>query len=273
MLNKTNFILANGIHIEYDIRGKVGAQYILCLHSLGTSWVVWNGQLDLLYEKYQVIRFNLRGHGKSEYTAAPYSLELLVDDAIALLDELGIEHSHVMGLSIGGMIALGMAIHHPTRVNRLIVADARAHTEPQFSAIWDNAIELLKSSGMNPVIELSLERWFSARFRESCPEIVRQIHEIAVLTPPEGFIGCARAVQKVNYLNDLDQILAPTLFIVGQEDRAATPEIMRHMANQVKGAEFAIIPGAAHLTPIESPNIFTTLVVNFLNQKTTDSVR
>jgi len=267
-VNRTHYILANGLHFEYVIQGKAGNPYLLCLHSLATSWAVWDGQIDELSRSFRVIRLNLRGHGRSEGSAPPYSIELLVNDVIAILDELKVEKTHIMGLSIGGMIAMGIAIHHPSRVDRLIVADARAETHPEFIAVWDNSIALLKSTGMEAVVDLSLGRWFSQSFQESCPNVVEKFREIASATSSDGFIGCARAVQDLGYISQIGVITAQTFFIVGEEDRAATPTAMRLMSDQVAGSEFTVIPGAAHLTSIESPNIFTALVMNFLENPT-----
>lgn len=266
-MNKTHYILANGLHFEYEIQGKVESPNLLCLHSLGTSWAVWDGQVAELSQHFRIIRLNLRGHGRSEGSPPPYSLKLLVEDVIAILDQLNVRKTHVMGISIGGMIAMGIAIHHSSRVDRLIVADARAQMQPEFSAIWDKSIALLESAGMESVINLSLERWFSQSFRESCPAVIEKFRDIGIGTSTDGFIGCARAVQQLDYIDQIELIKAQTLFIVGEEDQASTPEMMRLMSHRVSGSELTVIPGAAHLTSIESPNIFATLAMNFLSSK------
>jgi 3-oxoadipate enol-lactonase len=254
----------NRIQVQYDLAGPDDAPWLVCLHSLATDASVWDGQVGPLSSRFRVLRLDMRGHGGSESSPPPYTLEMLVDDVVAVLDALRIERCHVMGLSIGAMVTMGLAIGHPNRVDRVVVADARADAPPPYVAMWDAAIAAIPEGGMGPVIETSLERWFSAAFRETHPDTVARVRARALKTSVDGFIGCARAVQGVAYMPQLDRIAAPTLFITGENDPAAPPATMSAMASRVAGAELRIIPGAAHLTPIEAPDEFLALVAGFL---------
>lgn len=255
----------NGIRVHYELSGPDDAPWLVCLHSLATDIGVWDGQVAALSAHHRVLRLDMRGHGGSQSSPPPYTLDLLVSDVVAVLDALGIERCDVMGLSIGAMLALGLAIDHPDRVDRVVVADARADAPAPYVAIWDAAIASIPAGGLEPVIESSLDRWFSPAFREQHPDTVARVRSTALQTSIDGFVGCARAVQGVAYLPRLDRITAPTLFITGENDPAASPATMSDMASRVRGAQLQIIPGAAHLTSIESPDEFLALVDRFLD--------
>src|SRR3954454_4181041 len=186
-------LTVNGVRVRYSIEGPDGAPWLLCLHSLATDSSVWTGQLDRLTEGFRVVCFNLRGHGGSEATPPPYSLDLLVADAVGVLDALQIDRAHVMGLSIGAMITLGMGIEHPSRVQQLIVASGRADAPEAYVDMWDNAIATIGESGLEPVVDQLLQRWFTPAFRESESTIVERLRAVALGTSIDGFVGCARA--------------------------------------------------------------------------------
>ena len=200
-------------------------------------------------------------------TVPPYSLDLLREDAVAVLDALGIERASVVGVSIGAIIALGLALDAPERVERIVVADCRADAPDQYKAIWDDAIATVETKGLEPVIDTSVERWFSASFRREHASEVDAVRARALRTSVDGFIGCARAVQGLDYLSRLDQIAVPTLFVVGSNDPAAPPEVMREMTRRVSDAALIEIEGAGHLTPVEAPDAFSSAVVPFLGSQ------
>ena len=254
----------NDIRLQYDLAGPEHAPWLVCLHSLATDASVWDGQVGPLSSRFRVLRLDMRGHGGSESSPPPYTLDLLVSDVVAVLDAMHIERCHVMGLSIGAMLALGLALGHPDRIDHVVVANARADAPPPYVAMWDAAIASIPDGGMGPVIETSLERWFSPAFRQSHPGTVARARDRALQTSVDGFIGCARAVQGVAYLPLIEHISAPTLFITGENDPAASPATMSDMAARVAGAELKVIPGAAHLTSIEAPDDFLALVGEFL---------
>ena len=149
-------------------------------------------------------------------------------------------------------------------MNRVVVADARADVPDAYAAIWDGVIATAQAEGLGPIVDSSLERWFSAEFRAGVPPIVDILRSQALETSIDGLIGCARAVQGLAYLPELPRIQAPTLFVVGENDPAAPADVMRDMASRVEGAAFEVIAGAGHLTPLESPDEFGRIVTAFL---------
>lgn len=213
-----------------------------------------------------MVRVDLRGHGASPASPPPYTLELLQHDLIDVISALELGRCSIMGVSIGGILALGLALEAPELVERIIVADCRADAPQPYVAMWDDSIATVERAGLEPVIESSVERWFSSTFRELNPDVVSQVRERALATSVDGFIGCARAVQGLALLDRLHDISTPSLFMVGSEDPAAPPEVMREMARRVAGSELVEIPGAGHLTPVEAPEAYLDAVLAFLDR-------
>jgi 3-oxoadipate enol-lactonase len=257
-------LVVNGIRLHVDSVGPPDGPTIVLLHALATDLSLWEAQVDVLADTFRVVRLDMRGHGASSSTAPPYNLDLLVSDVVGAMDALVIDRAHIVGLSIGGMLAMGLALDYPERVDHVVVADARADAPDEYVAIWDGAIETVESSGFEPVIETSLQRWFTADYMKREPQVVDRLRQTALATSQDGFIGCARSVQRVAYLPRLGEISAPTLYIAGEFDAPANPALMGSMADATPGAELKVIPGAAHFTAVEAPKAFTDLVLDFL---------
>ncbi len=255
---------AHGVDLHVRVDGPDDAPVLLCLHSLATDGDVWQQQMDALLPHFRVVRPDFRGHGASSATPPPYSLDVLRDDVLAVMDDLGIGRASVMGVSLGAIIAMALALDAPERVERIVVADCRADAPDAYRAMWDSSIATIEAHGLGPVIDSSVERWFSAPFRAARPELVDEVRARALGTATDGFIGCARAVQGLGYLPRLGEIGAPTLFVVGSEDPAAPVAVMADMAGRVPGAELVVLEGAGHLTPLEAGAAFTDAVLPFL---------
>jgi 3-oxoadipate enol-lactonase len=258
------FVSVNDIEVHCSIAGDPDAPVLLCLHSLATDHRVWDAQVPALEGHFRVVRPDLRGHGDTTTTAPPYDLQQLRLDALGVLDALDVDRATVMGVSIGAIVALGLALDSSSRTERIVVADCRADAPAPYVAMWDGAIATATSEGLEPVLETSIERWFSADFRRARPDVVAAVRDRARRTSLDGFVGCARAVQGLDYLSRLADIDVPALFVVGGEDPAAPPAVMREMAERVRGSAFVELDGAGHLTPIEAADEFTAAVVSFL---------
>jgi 3-oxoadipate enol-lactonase len=255
---------ANGISVHYEIAGSPEAPWLVCIHSLATDLSVFDAQVDAFARTHRVLRLDLRGHGGTSSTPPPYTIELLVADVVAVMDVLEIERADIVGLSIGAILGLGLAIDHAGRVDRLVVSDARSDAPEPYVAMWDTTIARANSEGIEAVVDGSMERWFTAPFRERKPPALERLRARAVQTSLDGFIGCARAVQGLAYLPRLHEITAPTLFLVGSDDPAAPPAVMEDMAGRVAGSRFVVLPEAGHLTSVEQPEAYTAAVTTFL---------
>lgn len=240
------------------------APVVLLSNSLASDHSMWEPQVAMLAARYRVVRYDTRGHGRSDAPEGPYDFPLLVEDAVAVLDAAGARRAAVMGLSLGGMTALGLALAHPDRVERLVCCDARADAPEPFVKSWDDRIAAIRAGGMRAVVPATLERWLHADFRAARPDAVERVASMIAATPVEGYVGCAGALKRLAYLPELHRIACPALFVVGAEDAGAPPAAMRDMAARVKGAEFREIPRAAHLPNLDNEAAFADAVRGFL---------
>jgi len=173
-----------------------------------------------------------------------------------------------MGVSLGGMVALGLGIHHPERVASLIVCDARADAPPAFAAPWDDRIATAKEHGTAALAESTAERWFGPDFLRREPVISREVWEMIGATSVDGFVACARALQALDYLGRVGRITAPTQWIVGAND-GPLPDAMRHLQSLVPGSALEVITGAGHLPNIDQAAAFNEVVARRLRSLTT----
>lgn len=257
------FIRAGDINVHYLLEGPENAPVVMLSNSLGTSLAIWDAQAAALRGKYRVLRYDTRGHGLTDAPAGDpgYSMDQLADDAVALVRALGLKRVTLCGLSIGGMLGQKLAAKTPEVLTALILCDTAAHMNP---AVWDERIALIRKSGMEAVAEGTMQRWFTKPFHQSHPQALQGIRNMLVRTPAEGYIGCARAIQKMDLRADDAKIICPTLIVVGEEDPATPVAEARELNAAIKGSKLVVIPQAAHITPIEQPAALTRIIGDFL---------
>jgi 3-oxoadipate enol-lactonase len=260
-------IKANGIEINYELSGKQHAPVVVLSHSLACSVVMWVPQLDLLEAHFRVLRFDTRGHGGSEAPPGPYTLKQLVDDAIGLIDGLGVDRAHWVGLSMGGMIGQGVALSHSGRLDRLVLADTAAAIPDEAQPVWQERIDAARRDGMQAIAESTLERWFTPDYLKQNPPGIDQIRQQILATPVAGYIGCSEAIRGLNYLDALDAIRTPTLIIVGADDFGTPVAAAEAMHARIQGSTLAVIPEAAHLSNVEQTEVFNTHLLAHLLQQ------
>lgn len=241
-----------------------GAPWIVLSNSLASSHKMWTPQLALLESRYRVLRYDTRGHGNSDAPPGPYSFDDLVEDAVALMDRFSIARADYMGLSLGGMTGLGLALAHPERIERLICCDARADAPQEFVKSWDDRIAAIEAGGLEAILAGTMERWFTPGFRERDTDTLREMEAMMLSTSTTGYKGCAEALKRLDYLGALSRLSVPTLYIVGTEDPATPPVVMRDMAERTPGARIAEIPDAAHIANVDAPKDFNAAVADFL---------
>ena len=193
-------IKANAIEINYELSGKKAAPVVVLSHSLASSLVMWNPQMDALNPHFQVLRYDMRGHGHSDVTPGPYTLELLGKDVIGLLDALNIDQVHFVGLSIGGMIGQGLALNHTHRLKSLILCDTASIIPQEAQPIWQERIHQALSKGMEAQVDETMERWFTPSFRKQGSPMLEIIRNQILATSVLGYMGCAEAIRKLHYL-------------------------------------------------------------------------
>jgi 3-oxoadipate enol-lactonase len=228
---------------------------------------MWRRQIPHLARRYRVVSYDMRGHGESAAPDYPYSLEMLGEDVISVLDSLGIVRPAIfLGISIGGMIGQALALRHPARFRAFILASTSSRVPPEGQAMWDQRIEAVRKDGLEGHVQGTLERWLSPEFRAREPETTKWVADMIRATPAAGFIGCGRAVQKLDYTDQLSRVAAPTLIIAGEKDPGAPVAASQAMHERIKGSRMEIIPNCLHQTPIEAPDRFNQIVDSFLAQ-------
>lgn len=241
------------------------APSILLSNSLATTHHLWDPQIAFLVKRFRVIRYDTRGHGASDVLPPPYTLPQLVSDAHAILDHFKIERCAFMGISLGGMTGLGLALSHPDRIERLVCCDVRADAPATFLAAWEKRLAAVKCDGVVSLTAPTLDRWLSPVFRMSHPETVRRLEAMFRETPLDGYVGCASVLWQLDYLGRLGDMRVPTLYVVGSDDRAAPVAVMEEMARRTPAAEFKMIVGSAHLPNLDNSAAFNAAIAPFLN--------
>lgn len=247
------------------VSGPENAPVLLLLNSLGATHRMWDAQLPLLEMYYRVIRCDARGHGQSPTPAAPYSFDEIVADAFAVLDAHGVRKASVMGLSLGGMTALGMGLAAPERIERLVCCAGRADAPPPFVQSWHDRLAKMEAGGMEAVWQGTVGFWLSEESRRDHPEREAALRAGFLATREEGYRGCAHALMGLDYLRHLGEMRVPVHFIAGEKDGGATPETMRAMAEACPQALLSVVPGAKHLVNVDRPEDFAAATMRSLD--------
>jgi 3-oxoadipate enol-lactonase len=255
-------MIHNGVAINYRIEGPAGAPVLLLSNSLGTSLEAWEPQVEALRDTFQVLRYDTRGHGKSSVPPGPYSIAQLGADVVHLLDHLGIDRAHMCGLSMGGITAMWIAIHHPGRVDRLVLSNTAAWIGP--SSNWTDRAAAVERDGVAPIASAVVARWLTAEYALSYREHVAALEAMLSATPQAGYAASCLAVRDNDLRGDVARIRAPTLVISGSADLPTPPADGQFLAAQIPGARFVELR-AAHLSNQELPEEFSALLCEFLH--------
>ncbi len=266
-------VKANDIHVNYKMTGKEGAPVVMLSHSLGSSLVMWNPQTEALEPHYRVLRYDIRGHGRSDAPAGAYTLDQLGDDAIGLLDALAIELVHWVGLSLGGMIGQCLALNHADRLQSLVLCDTAAIIPKDTQPMRSERINTARKKGMEALVQSTLERWFTPPYLSQNPPEVELIREHFLATPVAGYTGCSEAILGLNYLERLPEIKIPTMIIVGEEDLGTPVAASEAMHKRISNSRLVVLPSAAHLSNIEQAEAFNSVLLRFLEDCSRGQVR
>jgi 3-oxoadipate enol-lactonase len=253
----------NGTHLHYALEGQTNAPALILSNALGTNFSMWNAQMPELHKHFRVLRYDTRGHGQSEVAPGPYSFEQLGRDVLALADEADIGNFSFCGLSLGGMTGLWLGINVGKRLHKLVLSSTGAKTgTPE---MWDARIETVRKGGTKSIATGTMERWFTARFRESQPQEVQRIKQIVESTSTEGYVACCAALREGDFRETVAAIRTPTLVMSGTHDPASPPADGRSVAQQIPNSRFVELD-AAHISNIEQAQQFTKEVSDFLRK-------
>jgi 3-oxoadipate enol-lactonase/4-carboxymuconolactone decarboxylase len=256
------FATIQNTRMFYRLQGNAGRPVLILSHSISTDHAMWDLQVEGLLPHFQILRYDIRGHGATEATAGEYSIEMLGQDILALADTLEISRFAFCGLSLGGAIGQWVAVHAPERVTHLVLAN----TSPQFvpRTNWETRIAAVRKGGMPAVVDIAMQRFFSPDTLAKQSPYVASMRSVFLGTDPVGYLGCCAALRDVNHGDILKLIKTPTLVISGDRD-VATPWTGHgeRLAREIPGAK-ALHLAAAHLSNLERPHSFTTALLEFL---------
>ncbi|OUS08379.1 3-oxoadipate enol-lactonase [Rhodobacterales bacterium 52_120_T64] len=252
----------NDIKVHYNVEGPEDGFPIVFSNSLGTDFRVWDALLMHLPQSLRFIRYDMRGHGLSEVPKAPYFMGDLVQDAAALMDFLGINNALFVGLSIGGVIAQGLAAERPDLVRAMVLSDTAAKIGTE--QIWADRVDAVRKGGIAALAEPTLQRWFSKAFHTDKQDELAGWRHMLTRTPVEGYIGCSQAVAETDLYVSTSGLTLPTLALVGSEDGSTPPDMVRETAELIAGCKFKVIRKAGHLPCVEQPLEMATLITAFM---------
>jgi 3-oxoadipate enol-lactonase len=231
-------------------------------NSLGTTLEMWEPQAGALARDRRLLRYDLRGHGRSPVPETPYSIADLGTDLLGLLDRNRIERASLCGVSLGGMVSMWVAAHAPDRVDRLVLCSTSAIMGPPES--WTERAALVRRQGMAAVADTVVARWFTPAFAAAQPDVVAAIRGQLAASPPEGYAGCCEAIREMDQRSDLPAITAPTLVIAAEADPSTPPSHARTIAGLIPGARLEVLDRGAHLVNVEAPDLVTPLIAAHL---------
>lgn len=254
---------ANGIKIYCQIDGPADAPWLMFSNSLATDLTMWDPQATHFSRTHRVLRYDQRGHGHSQAPEGRYSFDVLITDALALMDALGVERTHFCGLSMGGATAMGMAQRAPERLDQVIVCDSPCVSSPAAAQQWEERIGIAKTKGMTALADPTISRWFPPETVAAKPPHLAKIRRMILATPVNGFIGCAAALADHDFRALVHTLSRPVLFVAGAKD-GTTPAAMRQMQAELPDAQFIELPGAGHISNLDQPEMFNHAVEDFL---------
>jgi 3-oxoadipate enol-lactonase len=250
-----------GARISYSVDGPSDAPTILFINSIGTTRELWSRQTAALADRYRVITYDARGHGRSSVPDGEYTIAQLGGDALAILDAEQVDAAHVCGISLGGITALWLGVHAPTRVRTLTAANTAARiASTQF---WTERIAFVKEKGMAPLAEMTMLRWFSDAFRAREPQDVQQFRAMLASCQPTGYLGCCAALRDEDLRDAIAAIRCPVLTIGARLDAATPPEGVQFIHEQIAGSKLVLLD-AAHLSNVERADEFTGALAEML---------
>ena len=252
------------IGTHYRVSG--GAErWVTFVTGIANDLTLWDVQAAALESDFQVLCYDLRGHGGSETPAGEYTIEMLANDLRDLLDSLSVRKTFLVGLGLGGAIAQAFAVKHQDRLLGLMPCCCRARMVPDFAAMWHKLRETVQQQGLEAIVEPTVQRWFSDQFKAANPDILEKVRAMIRRTTREGYLGVTAAFLGLNVEDELGRIGVPTLYVSGAEDKlGGPPALMEGLARRVPGARHVSVPNAAHIANIQNPAGFNVVLEGFL---------
>jgi len=255
-------IYLTDIRLNAEIGGPPDGPAVILVHALGTDLTIWDDLLPLLPARLRILRLDLRGHGRSDVPTPPYSMGALIRDVEQVVDHFGIRNAVVAGVSLGGLVAQGLAIKRLDLIRGLVLSNTAARIGTP--ALWQTRIAQINATGLEPYANGAMERMFGRTYPDN-PQMPR-VRALLTGTDPKGWTGCAAAIAGTDFYTPTAALRLPTLAIAGANDGTTPPDLVRETADLIPGSRFALIRGAGHLPMVENPGVYAAIVTNFLTE-------
>jgi 3-oxoadipate enol-lactonase len=251
-----------GIH---SIRtGKQGAPLVVLVHAVGVDLTYWGDQIEMLQNSYDVIAYDLPGHGGSAKPAKGFGFADAVETLVKVITGADVGPAHIVGLSVGGMIAQNLALARPDLVRSLALIDTiSTFPEAVRTALLERA-RLTRADGMGAILKQTLERWFTGDFAKRRPDVIDRTTKTLLADDPEIHAGMWEMIATLDTAPKLGDLKKPTLVIVGEHDPTTPVAASRAIAERIPGAVLQIVPGASHMAPLEKPAQVNEILKSFL---------
>lgn len=250
------------LRLNAEISGPQGGAPLVLVHALGTDLTIWDDLIPLLPPALRVLRLDLRGHGHSDTPSGPYAMGALIRDVERLMDHFALTDAVILGLSLGGLIAQGLAVKRMDLIRAMILSNTAARIGR--SEQWLERIATVQSGGMQALHDATMERWLGRKWQEN--HSLTRLSRTFLATRPDGWSACAAAIGGTDFYETTATLTLPTLAIAAANDGATPPDLVRETAALIRGHRFALIRGAGHIPMVEKPAEYAALVTQFLTE-------
>jgi 3-oxoadipate enol-lactonase len=260
----SDIIHHDGLAFHARLEGKSGAPAVVLHHPLATNLTYWDELTAALRSDYQVLRFDARGHGRTDAPKGPYGFATLAADVVGLMDKAGIKRAGYVGLSMGGMVGQYLGLLHAARFSCLSIVSSSSRVAPEFRSLWSDRVVVAREQGMASQVEPAMARWVAETTRKTKPELIARFTRMIETTPLEGYAGWCGTIETLDVTDRLAAIRLPTQIIVGDKDPATPIAASEVIHKGISGSELVVLPGVSHMLSAEDPIAFHAALLPFL---------
>ncbi len=250
----------NGVSLAVDAAPANGKPAIILSNSVGASLGMWDEFVARCSGDFRIIRYDTRGHGQSQITDEAITIETLGNDVLRIMDALEIEQATFCGLSLGGLTAQWLGVNHAGRFDGIVLANTAANFPP--ATMWHDRAKAVREGGMSPLVQATIERWFTKPFQEANPKRIAEVAAMITATSPIGYARCCEVLASTDMLPALPSLALPVRIICGEKDPSTTIARGEELAKAIPNSSMAVLD-AAHISAIEAADTFAESVKEF----------